>query len=281
MKSHQPLVSVVTPVYNGSRYIGELITSVLGQEYSRIEHIVIDDGSNDNGATVGVLMRYPHLRWWSRENRGAYATMNEGLLAAKGEIVTFINSDDVYEDLHVIEDIVSWWREHQAYDGVCGEYGCFDNCGNSVVRRIALLHWPRWLTYYLNTTPHCSLFVDRLKLVEERIVFDTCLPYCADADWSVQMYRKHFRIGFTKRIVCRFRIHENQRTNDDNGAHVLQDVETIRRRYNVSPLAGWLVQRFQNATIRCGACLEDIHGGEIRKAWRRLLRGTWKANVRD
>jgi glycosyltransferase involved in cell wall biosynthesis len=62
-----PLVSIMTPVYNGSKYIEELILSVKSQDYTEIEHIVIDDGSADNGATVDILKRYPHVRWWSRE----------------------------------------------------------------------------------------------------------------------------------------------------------------------------------------------------------------------
>ena len=84
VKDELPLVSIVTPVYNGSLYLEEFIRSVLAQDYPRIEHIVIDDGSTDGGATVEILKRFPHLRWWSRENKGQYPTMNEGFAAADG-----------------------------------------------------------------------------------------------------------------------------------------------------------------------------------------------------
>jgi glycosyltransferase involved in cell wall biosynthesis len=82
-----PLISIITPVYNGREYLEELIQSVLNQSYPKIEHLIIDDGSEDGGATLSILKRYPHLRWWSRENKGQYSTMNEGLLEAKGEII--------------------------------------------------------------------------------------------------------------------------------------------------------------------------------------------------
>src|SRR5438876_704742 len=72
----------------------ELIKSVLEQDYLHIEHIIIDDGSTDDGATVEVLKRYPHLRWWSRENKGQYATLNEGLATARGSVVGIISADD-------------------------------------------------------------------------------------------------------------------------------------------------------------------------------------------
>ena len=95
MRTDPPLVSIITPVYNGAQYLEELIQSVRGQEYPRIEHLIIDDGSTDGGSTLAILKRNPHLRWWSRENRGQYATMNEGLQAAHGDIVCFVSADDL------------------------------------------------------------------------------------------------------------------------------------------------------------------------------------------
>src|SRR5215207_4022064 len=90
------LVSIITAVRNGAPYLESLIESVLAQDYTNFEHIIIDDGSDDNDATVSILKRYPHIRWWSCENKGQYATQNEGLVAAKGSIVGIISADDVY-----------------------------------------------------------------------------------------------------------------------------------------------------------------------------------------
>src|SRR5574341_2572398 len=83
----KPLVTIMTPVYNGAAYLEELIASVRDQDYPYVEHLIIDDGSTDNGVTVEILRKYPHLRWWSRPNQGQYATMNEGLQAAQGELI--------------------------------------------------------------------------------------------------------------------------------------------------------------------------------------------------
>ena len=68
--TNMPLVSIITPVYNGAEYLNEMIQSVQRQDYPNIEHLIIDDGSQDDGATVAILEKYPHLRWWSRENKG-------------------------------------------------------------------------------------------------------------------------------------------------------------------------------------------------------------------
>ena len=53
------------------------------RDYPNFEHIVIDDGSQDDGKTAANLKRFNHLKRWNRENKGQYATMNEGLIAAK------------------------------------------------------------------------------------------------------------------------------------------------------------------------------------------------------
>ena len=62
-------VSIITPAYNGAEYLEELFESVLKQDYPNIEHIIVDDGSQDNGATISILQKYPHLHWRSRPNR--------------------------------------------------------------------------------------------------------------------------------------------------------------------------------------------------------------------
>ncbi len=54
-----PLISIITPVYKGEEYLEELIQSVLNQNYPKIEHLIIDDGSQDGGATISILKKYP------------------------------------------------------------------------------------------------------------------------------------------------------------------------------------------------------------------------------
>jgi glycosyltransferase involved in cell wall biosynthesis len=95
----QPLVSIVTPSYNMGRFLGETMESVLSQDYPNIEYIVIDGGSSDN--TLDVLRdyeaRYPgRFTWISERDGGQSDAINKGFLRCKGEIFTFLNSDDTY-----------------------------------------------------------------------------------------------------------------------------------------------------------------------------------------
>lgn len=88
-----PLVTIITPAYNRAVFLGETIESVLSQDYSNIEYIVLDDGSTDN--TRQVMEKYfDRIHCESHANMGETRTVNKGFSMAKGEIVCVVNSDD-------------------------------------------------------------------------------------------------------------------------------------------------------------------------------------------
>lgn len=90
----RPRISIVTPSFQQAGTIEATIRSVLDQDYPDFEHIVMDGGSTDG--TVDVLDRYPHLVWDSGPDAGQTDAINKGLARATGEIVAYLNSDDVY-----------------------------------------------------------------------------------------------------------------------------------------------------------------------------------------
>ncbi|HKP24727.1 MAG TPA: glycosyltransferase family A protein [Dongiaceae bacterium] len=88
-------VSVIIPVYNGSKYLAATLETVLGQSYPLHEIIVIDDGSTDSSPSI--LSGYgERLRVTRQSNRGVAATRNVGLQQASGELITFIDQDDLW-----------------------------------------------------------------------------------------------------------------------------------------------------------------------------------------
>ncbi len=101
-----PLISVVIPAYNHERFVGEAIESVLNQSFSDLELIVVDDGSTDRTAEVVKGYGDPRLHYYFQENQDAFNTINRGLSLAKGQYISILNSDDVYE-LARIETLLS------------------------------------------------------------------------------------------------------------------------------------------------------------------------------
>ncbi len=89
-----PLISVVVPVRDRERYLSEAIESVLREGWRDLDVVVVDDGSTDRSAEVAA--GYPGVRCLRREPRGAAAARNAGVAAARGELVAFLDSDDLW-----------------------------------------------------------------------------------------------------------------------------------------------------------------------------------------
>lgn len=90
----KPLVSVVVPVYNGERYLGEALKSIFAQDYRPLEVIVVDDGSTDTSASIA--RSFEEINYFYQQNQGPSAARNAGIAAASGEFIAFLDADDVW-----------------------------------------------------------------------------------------------------------------------------------------------------------------------------------------
>jgi glycosyltransferase involved in cell wall biosynthesis len=267
-----PLVSIVTPTFNSARYLEDLLRSVEKQDYPRIEHIVIDDGSTDNGATVTLLRRYPNVRWWSRDNRGQYATMNEGFLAAAGDFITTISSDDTYADPRAVRAMAEMLAEHAEYDVVHGDTLHTDQDG-TVLPIQPYQRYPAWMVRYnLGCIFHCSMLIRREKLIADGLLFDESLRYVADADWLVRMYLKKYRFRRIDRYIGAYRHHDDQVTaiataDPVASAARLAEHAEVFRRYRANTMVKRLVAAYDTFHQRRVKLLGAWrHGGGVQVA---------------
>jgi glycosyltransferase involved in cell wall biosynthesis len=92
-------ISVITPVFNGIRFIESCMRNVIDQNCPDAEHLIVDGGSTDG--TVEIIRRYaeayPHIHWVSEKDQGQSDAMNKGIRKASAEIISFLNVDDFYE----------------------------------------------------------------------------------------------------------------------------------------------------------------------------------------
>jgi len=122
-----PLVSVVVPCKDRAIWLRPTIYSILDQDYANLECIVIDGGSTDE--TLEILKSYGgRISWRSRPDRGPFDAINEGWQLGSGEILAWLNADDVWED-GAVSKAVSFLLDHPGVDVVYGSCGVIDELG--------------------------------------------------------------------------------------------------------------------------------------------------------
>ena len=113
------LVSIITPSLNSEKYIQETIESINCQTYKNIEHIVVDGGSTDG--TLDIIKRYQHIKLVCGPDKGMYDAINKGIRASRGEIIAYLNSDDLYlpDTVKIAVDNFARWPEVELIYGDC------------------------------------------------------------------------------------------------------------------------------------------------------------------
>lgn len=203
-----PLVSIITVVYNGAQHIEQAIKSVLGQDYSNIEYILIDGGSTDG--TTDIIKKYQEeiAYWVSEKDTGIYNAMNKGLRSSKGEIIAILNADDYYYP-STIKDVVDHFQKTNA-DIVYGNLTKF--------RTIASKE------YFVDITPDIEMMQSRMGIfhpstfIKKEVYnqvgyFDEKYKLSADYDFILKAYNKKFNFQYLNKSLAYFRIGGVSNTN--------------------------------------------------------------------
>lgn len=123
INNNYPLVSIVTPNYNGMPYLKTTIESVKSQKYPKLEHIIFDGASSDG--SVELLKSYPEIIWFSEKDRGQSHALNKGFALVKGEFIGWLNSDDTYTE-GAIGKALDFLLSHPEYDMVGTDVNIID-----------------------------------------------------------------------------------------------------------------------------------------------------------
>ncbi len=199
-------ISIITPSYQQGKYIERAIKSVLNQNYSNLEHIIIDGGSDDG--TLDILKRYPHLRWISEKDEGQSDALNKGFQMASGEIIGWLNCDDYYE-----KDIFG--RVMQAFedpetDAVYGQNYFIDVNGNIVGRKYP--NEPnRLVACFYCYIPTTSFFFRR-NLLSDRDFIDKNFDITMDKELFARLFSEQCRMRYLREPLAYFMWHEDNKS---------------------------------------------------------------------
>lgn len=185
-----PKISIITVVYNGERTIEDPLRSVAAQTYRNREHLVIDGASTDQ--TFNIIKTYSSQLdcLISEPDQGIYHAMNKGLALASGDVVGFLNSDDVYADNQVLEKIASAFQD-PSVDACHGDLIFVDGDDLKTVRRF----WKSgpyekgsfkkgWMP------PHPTFYLTR-SAIEKYGGFDVSFKIQSDVDFTMRMLEVH------------------------------------------------------------------------------------------
>ncbi|NJN33041.1 MAG: glycosyltransferase [Saprospiraceae bacterium] len=183
-----PKISIITVSYNSGKTIADTLESVAKQTFKDVEHIIVDGASKDD--TLDIVRSFNHIaKVRSEPDRGIYDAMNKGLEMASGEIIGFLNSDDMYAHEGVLEQIAKTF-EFKNVDTVYSDLHFFKNSTDNIVRvwKAGATNRQRFLGGWM--PPHPTFFAK--KSVYDRFgVFDAAFKQSGDYELMLRFLYKH------------------------------------------------------------------------------------------
>jgi glycosyltransferase involved in cell wall biosynthesis len=228
----KPLVSIVVPSYNHSKYIKETVLSIVNQTYPNIELIVIDDGSKDNSVEIlkGLQKEFDFI-FISRENRGLIATLNEGLSLAKGKYFCAVASDDVFM-LNKIELQVIFMEKNPRYALCFGKMKIIDENSKYVKDfksknvQSGFMFYKIFAKKFIITAP--TVMLRKSNLVESGGYSNHF--YIEDFPLWLKLSLE-YPFGYVNEYLVSYRIHGNNMSS--NISKMIQETNKILDKYNI------------------------------------------------
>lgn len=247
----QPLISIVTVVYNASKVLERTLRSAVAQSYPHIELVIIDGGSTDGTLDIAKSFASSIGTLISEKDKGIYDAMNKGIEAAKGEWIYFLNAGDAFFDDKVLDDIFS--SDHSSVD--------------LIYAKVQTINEPTGINYlngaevglvdFYNRFPICHQSAFTRKSAFTRIgLYDLRYKLVADHQWFVRFFKASpDRAKFVNRVVAFYDIQgtsyhkrmQSQRELLHYGRELFDSPVWVLNyiRYPFTYIKVWIIRRFQ------------------------------------
>ena len=200
-------ISIITVVYNNQKTIKDAIESVLAQNYTNIEYIIIDGNSNDG--TLDVINNYASkiTKIISEKDNGIYDAMNKGLKLATGDVIGILNSDDLYANNSILNEVMKHFNNDMNLDILYGDlvYVKHDNVDKIVRRWTSKPYYPNFFENG-GVPPHPSLFVSS-RVYQEAGYFNLKYRLAADYEFMLRIFKTFsFKIKYLPLVFVNMRL---------------------------------------------------------------------------
>ena len=256
-----PFLSIVTPCLNRAQYIREAIESVLVQDFSDIEHIVVDGGSTDG--TLEILAQYSHLNVISEPDRNLYDALNKGVKAARGEVIGFLNTDDLYNH-NILDEVVSYFIREPKLGALVGSATVFRNNPDGS-RTLIAHHLPATEDQFYNWILLGPLIFNawffRRSVFESIGDFNIQYEIASDRDFILRFGLEGLRYKGVDSVFYNYRDHLGSLTIGGSGDFVYKKYDEylsisdkyLRTREHSDDIQGYLNSWWLKSTIKAAA----------------------------
>jgi glycosyltransferase involved in cell wall biosynthesis len=234
-ESTKPLVSIITPSMNQAHFLEETICSILDQDYENIEYIIVDGGSTDG--SLDIIKKYAHrLAYWvSEADRGQTDAINKGFARSKGDILSWLNSDDTYLP-GAVSRAVAFLETHPEIGAVYGDANLIDEQGNVIGKFPARqTDYKRLMRGYVHIPQQATFF--RGELWKKVGPLDPSFFFAMDYDLWVRI-SKQAPLLYHPELWANFRLHGEAKSIDSDD-RCWPEMVKVHRREGGSSLS-WL-----------------------------------------
>lgn len=224
-----PQVSVIIPVYNGSRYIVQAVESALSQTFTDLEIIVVDDGSSDR--TQEVLQPYlDRIRYIYQENQGVAAARNIACQLAQGEFLAFLDADDYFLPSK-LEKQLACFDADPTLDMVQTGWLMVDETGKDIFEMKPWEQSPKLdlESFIIFKCVRPSAMMLRRKCWEDLGGFDDHFPLAEDLDFALRLTLKGYKAVWLEEILTCYRQHKSNIMS--SGLPLMKNTEILMKEF--------------------------------------------------
>ena len=193
-------ITIITVCFNSGKTIEDTIKSVLKQTYNNYEYLIIDGGSSDN--TLDIIKSYEDkfngkLKYISEKDNGIYDAMNKGIKLSTGDIIGFINADDMLKDKDVFNKVIN-----NIYDGVYSDTLMMDKEMYKPVRNFISGKYKKNGIFH---PAHPSLYLKK-KVYDEIGLYNINYKIAADLDLMLRVINNNYKLNYVKDYFVLMRV---------------------------------------------------------------------------
>lgn len=217
-----PKITIITPSFNQGDYIEETILSIINQEYPNLEYIIIDGGSTDN--TVEIIKKYEKqiTYWVSEKDSGQSNAINKGLKFATGDIVNWINSDDLLLP-GSLTTIAQKFNENPDAIMIHGRIAYFGSSNYYSQNLPEKNLKTRYAAHICMPQPACFF---KMQLIKEQGLLDESLHFSMDTDLYMRA-ALNYEIIQINDVLAKFRLHATSKSVSSFNKTFLEDNKKI------------------------------------------------------